>query len=241
MNIIDATTAERITGDYVKNGNQNHFKFGGKIIKGYQFTRKELTDLFENDTNNEIFIMLALSTDSGMSKYLNIILAKMHDNSMNLSTMIVSKTAPYTSDIIYIADEISIKSSGRGMSKNASLGAGQPIPPEELERIQDAFENATDGHLACTTTDRIKCYRLDRQDFNDLTLDQPVTTTNQDDIFMFMPVIRPKRANDPIPLTKDYLSLAVAYFDPATKKVSGAIIEYCLPCPSACALNYWHR
>ncbi len=237
MSTIDATTTERITGDYVTNGNQTHFKFGGKIIKGYQFTREELNNLLENNMNNEIFMMLALSgTDP--NKYLNIVLAKMHDNEMDMGKMIVSsKTDPYTDPVIILAKEVSIKSSGR--KKN--LIFGNPITPEELKRIHDAFETAKDDHLKCTATDRIKCYRLDRQDFNDLTLDQRVTTANKGDIFLFMPIIRPIRPNDPVPLSKDYLSLAVARFDPATKKVSGAIIEYCLPCPSACAVNYWHR
>lgn len=237
MSTIDATTAENITRDYFKNGNQTHFKFGGKTIKGYLFTRKELTDLFENNSNNEIFMMLALS-GTNPNKYLNIVLAKMHDNTMNTGTMIVSSDPPCVDNVIYSAKGLSIKSSDRKHpDKNKESALGQPILVEELKRIQDAFENATDGHLTCTTTDRIKCYRLDRQDLNDLTLDKP---GNQDDKFIFMPVIRPKRATDPTPLTKDYLSLAVARFDPVNKKVSGAIIEYCLPCPSTCATNYWH-
>lgn len=240
MSTIDATTAKTITGDYVTNGNHNHFKFSGKIIKGYQFTRKELTDLLENNMNNELFMMLALS-GTHPNKYLNIVLAKMHDNVMNMETMIISSDPPCVDNVIYSAKGLIIKSSDRKHpNKNKESILGQPIPVEELERIQDAFETATDDHLRCTATNRIKCYRLDRQDFNDLTLDHRVTTANQDDIFLFMPIIRPIRPNDPLPLSKDYLSLAVARFDPATKKVSGAIIEYCLPCPSTCATNYWH-
>ena len=240
MSAIDAMTAKSITGDYVTKGNALHFLFNGKTIKGYQFTRQELTNLFENDLNNEIFMMLALS-GAEPNKYLNVVLAKMHDNEMNLGTMIVSSNDPYTDNVIYNAQEIAIKSSGRMMNKGALLEEGQPIPIEELVRIQDAYNNATDYHITCTNTDRIKCYRIDRQDLFDLKLNDTVTAANKNDIFMFMPVIRPKRANDPIPLTKDYLSLAVARFDPLTRKVVGAIIEYCLPCPSACAINYWHR
>lgn len=240
MSTINETAAERITSDYV-GSTATHFLFDGKTIKGYQFTREELTNLFENNLNNEIFIMLALSgTDP--NKYLNIVLAKMHDNSMNTGTMIVSSNPPYVDKVIYSAKGLAIKSSDRKHpKKNVKSFLGQPITVDELRLMQTAFETATIDHLSCTQKDRIKCYRLDRQDFIDLKLDVPVTNTNKNDIYLFIPLIRPTRPYDPIPTSKDHLSLAVARFDPGTKNVSGAIIEYCLPCPSACAVNYWHR
>jgi hypothetical protein len=199
-------------------------------IIGYRFTRAELNSLINSTGYDEMFLMLALSPDANNNKYIQLAIAPLHNGNIDLNHIIVSASEPFTHEIDF-SDVVEAYSSNKSI-------VGEQISLKELRDMHADYKTATSSDLNCTTdNDKIKAYVLNRLDILDLTLN---SATNGQDTFLFIPVIRKKRQND-ADNVKQYMSIAIAKFNTQTKKVEGKIREYCLPCPSTCAANYWHK
>jgi hypothetical protein len=223
-----------LINNFAINGNVSHFKFGGNPIKGYIFKRSELEQLIDQTNSKHIFCMWALGSvkHAGSGAYLNLILAGMTTDaqgvySIDENLFIESDQLPYTGPLIL----------GGGYTSKSN--SGYPIPPADLHVIQSAFFTSNNNqHLYPLVGQKIKGAHLGQNNFIDLIilgLINPPTGSNPNDKFIFMPVIRSKN-HDGVQLDRHYLSIGVAAY--ANGALQGQIIEYCLPCPSACPATF---
>lgn len=221
MNISE-TDAKVIVGDYVSSGGEQHFVFNGNRISAFTFTREQIMDLLKT-ADTELFIMLALSKNRAKpsEEYLNLVLgSKLHDLT-DMRNLIVSDDEPHTI----------------GVSFSHLIKPKSKLPYGDFITMKDRFNTASDDELTSIKGYKIKAYTVEKADLISLALNIPVDTSNKDDIFVFVPVIR--SADPTTPFDRPFLSFAVAQID-YPWHVAGYVIDYCLPCPKACASNYWY-
>jgi hypothetical protein len=223
-----------LINNFAINGNVNHFKIGGNPIKGYIFKRSQLTRLIDQANSKHIFCMWALGSvnHAGSGAYLNLILAGITTDAQGVyrideSLFIESEQLPYTGML------------NLGGGYTSKSNSGYPIPPVDLHAFQSTFINSNyDQHLYPLVGQKIKGAHLGQNNFTDLIIlgliNSPTGATPNDE-FIFMPVIRSKN-HDGVQLDRHYLSIGVAAY--ANGTLQGQIIEYCLPCPSACPATF---
>lgn len=219
---ISKQTAQMLTNNYINFGNEAHFLYGSNRITGFIFTRQELFELLE-DPNCHLFVMLGLSGDAN-SGHLNIVIGPVHDASSQINTnkLITSSLPPYTTSFNYSASLSIFGEKGDRVTRNV------------FDRLQqDYAQNSNNNHLTSTSGIKVKAYHLDHSDINHLTLNDQLNPDNLDDLFIFIPVIRDSFNS---PYDRPYLSIAVAQYEGG--EIGEVIIEYCLPCPTACPKNY---
>lgn len=227
-NPISKADAQKMTNDYINFGNASHFDYAGQPIKGFLFTRKELVTLFNSAPPEGLLLMYALSPESASldNKHLNLVVGGIYAGLIDPDNLIVSQQNPYTGQTTFTDNEI------KG-------GPGLVITIDELIQMQTAFTSRTsrDHHILTSTTGtKIKGIRLTVDDLHDIDLHIPLTETNKNDKYIFMPVVR--SGYYIAPFDRAYVSIATARFNETDSTVIGKIIEYCLPCPSACPTNY---
>lgn len=249
---MDKAAAKTLTDDYIANGDDTHFDFEGNRIKGYVFTRAELSPLLGNPVTKHLFLMLGLSTDSANppAKYLNLIVAGITKNTnlIDESSFLVTSSPVVTFPAVQLAEVAHHLKSSETISEVKKNE--QKIPRIVFENGHSEFIlYGNNAHLYTNTnlTTKIKGYHfgdvhdgdIDEstylQDLRDLGLINPPAGAQPTDQFIFMPIIR-KNNPDPTVLAKPYLSIAVSRY--INGSISGKIYEYCLPCPSACPNNF---
>lgn len=228
-NPISKADAQKMTNDYINFGNASHFDYAGQPIKGFLFTREELVTLFNSAPPEGLLLMYALSPKSAdlADKHMNLVVGGIYAGFIDPDNLIVSQQIPHTGQTTFTDNEIKW---GPGIT---------PIPIDELRQMQTAFTSRTpvDHHILTSTTGtKIKGIRLTIGDLQDIDLHIPPTAVNKNDKYIFMPVVRSENLIDPY--DQAYVSIATARFNETDSTVIGTIIEYCLPCPSACPNNY---
>ncbi len=223
--------ARQIVGDYVNFGNAENFESGELPISAFLFTRKQLNDLIKDDQEDEIFIMLAIDAIGiNPNKSLWLVLGSILNNFIDMGSLIVSDVPPSTTPISFDNNSV------------VKRPVSEPILLQDLRRMHNIFTSTpSDTSLTSSKGHKIKAYNLNRNDLDMLDLTDTVNSSNENDCYAFIPVIRENRTRDNAPFDRNHLSLAIARIDADTMVVSGTILEYCLPCPNACATNYWFK
>ncbi len=223
---ISKSKAKIETEEYMANGAAIHFRYQSNPIEGFLFTRLQLYTIIA-DFNNHIFMMLGVK-GTGANAHLNLILGSVNcaNNELDVNNLIESTLPPHTQNVNIAGSPPEIK----------YFNQGRPVSKPELEAMQNKFQNSNNNaHLTSTNGTKVKGYHFVHSDIYYLDLRESVDANNQDDLFIFMPVIRDQWN---MPFDREYLSMGVAEFDVNTSQTKGTIIEYCLPCPSACPKNY---
>lgn len=263
--IMNKAEAKILTDDYInynhpQSGNCPHFDIDGERIRGYVFTRGELSPLLGDNKTKHLFLMLALSPDAAnpTAKFLNLIIAGVAKGgtvgtyNIDESAFLVTSSPVLTfsaAPLQTIKNNLkSIKSIFRGFG-NKNNDEKQP----DIEFINAHSEFAIFGngaHLYKAVEEKmekIKGFHFGEKhhsdtdgstylkDLKDLGLIDPPTGAQDTDQFIFMPIIRKKNPDDTA-YNPHYLSIAVSRFIDGSD--SGDKYEYCLPCPSACPKNY---
>lgn len=222
---------------YLKNGDQKHFKYHGKIIKGFIFTREQLSGLI--DTSKHLYAMWGVKDE---------VLDSEEHLSLIIGAVATDKLPDLPGDLLTDKFEINlevytekIESHGRikRYHKSMSLSDGEPLTPFQLETMLKDFETAETKHLygeegtEYNEANKVKGYHLEPDDIDALKLRETISTANKNDEFIIMPVIRSEKLTDTdnTQYRNSFVSIAIATFK--NRKI-GDIREYCLPCPTAC-------
>jgi hypothetical protein len=228
--------------DYLSNGTADHFKIGADTIKGFVFKRSELHGLLGSENNKHLFLMWGLKADqqNPPAKHLNLIIAGVLKNHVN-------NTYSIDDSIFLEADSVvKINVALYGSLKSIGNTANEIEQKKFASAHFDFLRNGNSQHLYITDGEKIKGYHLGDnlylqgpstylEDLRSLGLICPVTSANALDSFIFKPIIR-KYNPDNTTVTNPYLSVAISNYTLET--MHGPIVEYCLPCPSACPTNY---
>jgi len=224
---ITEPAARAAAAEYLSRGGAQHFYFRGKRITAFTFRRDVLKPLLEIDFS-ELFLMLVLTGDkrTPSKEHLDLVIGPRVEDYVLMDKLIISVDPPYTDSVTFAED-------------SALKGFGKAITPEELERMHGIFLlTITDDILYSTHRyDKIRGYTLGLNDLTLLALREEIDNSNEDDLYLFIPVVRPVNPQINSPFDRDYLSIAVARMG-ADGKVISYITEYCLPCPSACPSNF---
>ncbi|PZE16966.1 hypothetical protein DNU06_09450 [Putridiphycobacter roseus] len=213
--------AKILINDYVKNGDSLQFKYNGNSITGYTFTRATLISLLTYSDNNEIFMMWSLQPyQQGGVKYLNLILAPLNNDSIQEDHLAISNTIPYTGPYTTQINQAPVYD----VSMPQSL---------VLAYLSEFVTNGSNSDLYSLQNKKIKAYTLSSDDINALELN----SGNANDIFAFIPIIRPDSTTTSGPFeNKDYLSVSVGQISNGNQ-MTGDFRDYCIPCPAECK-NY---
>lgn len=226
---VTKSDAKIFTNDYMNYGNSTHFMLGGERIRGFVMTRRELRELiYVGNVSHNLFMMLALHpiASNPPVKHLDLIIGRIKGYTLSTDKFIKADS-PYLGSI----------SCSEGLLVESMFG--ERVSCAELMPLLNKFANdGCDDHLTATNGLKIKGYTFDLRDIRNAGLDAELDTSNGNDTYIFMPVIRPAYT----PFDREYLSIAVGRINIGTGELLGSAnavaIEYCLPCPTACPNNF---
>lgn len=221
MSAISYNDAIPEVQNYVANGSSANFNNGqGRLITAYLFTREEVYNLVQSSSASKLFVIMALSFDDAANEhYLNPILSQVDNGAINTSNLIQTSEIPYTDTITFNTNP----------TTNPN---GDPVDAEAFQEMQTNYVEAKVANPLLTDGQKIKGYNFTATALGNLGLSTQPTSGNKNDLFAFVPIIRPVDNQNP----NACLSFALAQFDAG--ELIGDIEEFAYPCPADCN-NYY--
>ena len=222
MSAISYNDAVPEVQNYVANGSTANFNNGqGRLITAYLFTREEIYNLIQSSSSSKVFVIMALSfDDAANAHYLNPILSQVVNDEINTSNLIKTSEEPYTDTITFDTNP----------TTNPN---GDPVGAEGFQEMQTNYVEGKVANPLLTDGQKINGYNFTATALGNLGLSTQPTSGNKNDLFAFVPIIRPVDNENP----NACLSFALAQFSNGV--LTGNVEDFASPCPNDC--NNYHQ
>lgn len=221
MNVLTTDEARKLIRNYLNFGSKDHMLIDDLLIKAYLFTRDELTTVIGDQG---LFVTWGLN-QVNETGYLGPIITDNSSREIGTTGKFIQTSFSPITKALNIPD-ICIDSQ-----------TGYEIPLSELQRSHQKYlMSLSNNHFLNNDNLKVRGYTITPDDLKAIGLDKEVDDGNKNDKFLLIPMIRDERLPTEYNFIKEFLSVAISYFENDTIQCKPR--EYCDPCPSACGNFY---